>query len=49
MSNMMMLMCWQGYRFLQNFGNRDLTWLLSGVLLGFVIMWGYSRRRRRWF
>jgi hypothetical protein len=49
MSNVLALMSWQGYRFYQNFGSRDFTWLLIGVLLAFVGMWGYSRRRRRWF
>lgn len=49
MSNVMALMCWQDYRFYQNFGSCDLTWLLIGVLLAFVAMWVYSRRRRRWF
>jgi hypothetical protein len=47
--NALVLMCWQDSRLYQNFGSRDLTWLLIGVLLAFVAMWGYSRRRRRWF
>jgi hypothetical protein len=49
MCNALALMYWQGYRFYQNFGSRDLTWLVIGVLLAVVAMWGYSRRRRRWF
>jgi hypothetical protein len=49
MSNVLTLMCWQGYRFYQNFGSRDLAWLVIGVLLAAVVLWGYSRRRRRWF
>ena len=49
MSNALALMCWQGYPFYRDFGSRDLTWLLIGVLLAFAAMWGYSRRRRRWF
>ena len=49
MSNVLALMSWQGYRFYQDFGSRDFTWLLIGVLLAFLGMWGYLRRRRRWF
>jgi hypothetical protein len=50
LNNALALMSWQGYRFYQNFGSRDLIWLIIGVLLAVVAMWGYSRRRRRrWF
>jgi LPXTG-motif cell wall-anchored protein len=48
-SNMLALLCWQGYPFYRNFGSRDLTWLLIGVLLAAAAMWIYSRRRRRLF
>ena len=48
-SNVWALIYGYGYRFYQNFGIRDLTWLLIGVLLAVVAMWLYSRRRRRWF
>jgi hypothetical protein len=49
MCNALALMCWQGYPFYQDFGSRDFIWLLIGVVLAVVAMWGYSRRRRRWF
>jgi hypothetical protein len=49
MSNVLALMWWRGYRFYDDFGSRDLTWLLIGALLAFVGMWVYSRRSRRWF
>jgi hypothetical protein len=48
-SNVLALTFWQGLRFYQDFGSRDFTWLLIGVLLAFAAMWGNSRRRRRWF
>jgi len=49
MSNTLALMYWQGYRFMQDFNSRDFTWLLIGALLAGGLMWGYSRRRRRFF
>jgi hypothetical protein len=49
MSNVLALMWWRGYRFYDDFGSRDLTWLLIGAVLAFVGMWVYSRRSRRWF
>ena len=49
MSNALALMCWQGFRFLQDFSSRDFSWLLIGALLAFLMIWGYSKRRRRWF
>jgi len=48
-SNVLALMYRYGYPFYANFGSRDLTWLLIGVLLAFGAMWLYSRRRRGWF
>jgi hypothetical protein len=49
MSYALALMCWQGFRYLQDFNSRDLFWLLIGVLLAVVTMVVISRRRRRWF
>jgi LPXTG-motif cell wall-anchored protein len=49
MSNGLALMRWRDFRFLQDFSNRDLAWLLIGVLLAVAAMWVISRRRRRWF
>lgn len=49
MSNALALICWQGYRFYQNFGRRDFIWLLIGVSVTVLVFWGYSRQRRRWF
>jgi len=49
MSYALALMCWEGFRYLQNFNSRDFFWLLVGVLLAVVTMVIISRRRRRWF
>jgi hypothetical protein len=49
MSNALVLMHWQDFRFLQDFSSRDLAWLLIGVALTLVVFWVISRRRRRWF
>lgn len=49
LSNALALMCWQNFRYLQNFNSRDFFWLLIGVLLAVVTMVVISRRRRRWF
>lgn len=49
MSNALALMRWHDFRFLQNFSNRDLAWLLIGALLGGLAIWAFSRRRRRLF
>jgi hypothetical protein len=49
MSNGLALMGWHNLRFLQDFGGRDFVWLLIGALLGIVVFWAISRRRRRWF
>lgn len=49
MSYALALMCWEGFRYLQNFNSRDLFWLLIGVLLAVVTMVIILRRRRRWF
>lgn len=49
MCNALALMCWQSFRFLQDFSSRDFTWLFIGVLLTVVVMWVVARRRRRWF
>jgi hypothetical protein len=49
MSDALALMCWDGFRYLQNFNSRDFFWLLIGVLLAVVTMVIISRRRRRWF
>jgi len=48
-SNILALMYGYGYPFYQNFGSRDLTWMLIGALLAVVAMWLYSRRTRSWF
>lgn len=48
-SNALALMCWLDFRFLRDFSNRDLEWLLIGALLAVAVMWIISRRRRRWF
>jgi hypothetical protein len=49
MSNALALMRLHSIRFLQDFSNRDLAWLLIGVLLAVAAMWIISRRGRRWF
>ncbi len=49
MGNALALMRWHDFRFLQDFSNRDLAWLLIGVFLGVVAIWAFSRRRRRLF
>jgi hypothetical protein len=49
MSNALALMCWYGFRYLQDFNSRDFFWLVVGVLLAVVTMVVISRRRRRWF
>jgi len=49
MSNVLALMHWRDFRFLEDFSSRDFAWLLIGVLLTLVAMWGYARRRRRLF
>jgi uncharacterized membrane-anchored protein len=49
MGNALALMCWHGYRFLEDFSRRDFAWLMIGVVLAVVVIWGLSRRRRRWF
>jgi hypothetical protein len=49
MSNALALMRWHDFRFLQDFSNRDLAWLLIGALLAVVAIWAFSRRRHRWF
>ena len=49
MGNALALMCWHGYRFLEDFSRRDFAWLMIGVVLAVVVIWGISRRRRRWF
>lgn len=49
MSDVLALMRWQELRFLQDFSNRDLAWLLIGALLAGLAIWAYSRRRRRLF
>jgi hypothetical protein len=43
------LMRWEGVGFLNDFSSRDFTWLAIGALLGIVVFWGVSQRRRRWF
>jgi type IV secretory pathway component VirB8 len=48
MSNVMALMRWHNFRFLQNFSNRDFAWLLIGAFLAVAVMWIISRRKRRW-
>lgn len=48
MCNALALMCWQNLRFLQNFSNRDFTWMCIGALLTGAVMWIAARRRRRW-
>jgi hypothetical protein len=47
-SNVLALMYWQGLQFFQGFNSRDFIWLLIGAVLAFVMIWGYSKRRRRW-
>jgi hypothetical protein len=47
MSNVLALMRWHNFRFLQNFSNRDFAWLLIGAALAVAVMWIISRRRRR--
>jgi LPXTG-motif cell wall-anchored protein len=49
MSNALALMRWHDFRFLQDFSNRDLAWLLIGALLAGLAIWAFSRRRHRWF
>jgi hypothetical protein len=50
MSNVLALMCWRDFRFLNGgFTGRDFAWLLIGALLAVVLIWALSRRRRRWF
>jgi LPXTG-motif cell wall-anchored protein len=49
MGNALALMRGHELRFLQDFSSRDFTWLLIGVLLAALAMWGYSRRRRSLF
>jgi hypothetical protein len=49
MDNALVLIFWHGFRFLQDFSSRDLAWLLIGGFLAVVVIWGISRRRRRWF
>ena len=49
MSYALAMMCWEGFRYLQNFNSRDFFWLLIGVLLAVVTMVVISRRKRRWF
>jgi len=49
MSNALALMRWHDFRFLQDFSNRDLAWLLIGALLAGLAIWAFSHRRRRWF
>jgi len=49
MSNALALMRWHDFRFLQDFSNRDLAWLLIGALLAVIAIWVFSHRRRRWF
>jgi hypothetical protein len=48
MSSALALLCWQSLRFLQDFNSRDFAWLLIGAVLSFPVIWGYSKRRRRW-
>jgi hypothetical protein len=49
MCSALALMRWHNVRFLQDFSNRDLAWLLIGALLAVAAMWVISQRRRRWF
>lgn len=49
MINVLALLHWSDFQFLQDFSGRDLAWLLIGVLLALVAFWVISRRRRRWF
>lgn len=49
MSNSLALMRWHDFRFLQDFSNRDLAWLLIGALLAGLAIWAFSHRRRRFF
>jgi hypothetical protein len=48
MSNALALMRWQNFRFLQDFSSRDFVWLLIGAFLAVIVMWVFSRRKRRW-
>jgi hypothetical protein len=48
-SNALALIRWHDSGFLENFSGRDFAWLLIGALLAFVVFWGISRQRRRWF
>lgn len=49
MSNALALVRWHDFRFLQDFSNRDLAWLLIGALLAGLAIWAFSHRRRRLF
>lgn len=49
MSNALALMRWRDSRFsLGGFTSGDIAWLLIGALLAVLVIWGLSRRRRRW-
>ena len=45
----LMLVRIDGVRFLQDFSQRDLEWLVIGAVLGVLVMWLIGRQRRRWF
>lgn len=47
--NVLTLMYWRAFRFYDDLGSRDFTWLLIGAALAVLVMWVISRRRRRWF
>jgi hypothetical protein len=49
MSFALMLMRIEGMRFLQDFSQRDLEWLVIGAVLGMLVMWLIRRQKRRWF
>ena len=49
MSSALALMRWHDSRFsLGGFTSGDFVWLLIGAFLAVLVIWGLSRRRRRW-
>jgi hypothetical protein len=49
MSFALILINWQQFRFLQDFSQRDLEWLVIGAVLALLVTWLIRRQRRRWF
>jgi LPXTG-motif cell wall-anchored protein len=48
-SNSLALLRWHNFRFFHgHFRHGDVIWLVIGLALVGVVVWAFSRRRRRW-